>query len=309
MYQISDLQLFLRALDLGSITSAGRSLGLSAAVASQRLQRLERELGVRLLHRTTRELQATPEGAALAEHGRTPLGDLEALINGLHHAAGEVTGTLRLTMPPSFGRQYISPLLPEFLTRYPHVRLDVDLSDQMLNLVNSGFDLAIRIGALSDSGLVARRIASNRRVLCASPAYLESYGEPSSPEELSGHECLVLAGSGERPDIWRFRAPDGSDVAITVTGRVQSNQGELLRDAALADLGIARHSLWHVCDDLAAGRLRVVLEEYAIPDSGIHAVMPQRRLVPPRVRAFTEFLRERLGVEPPWERVSVVPHQ
>ncbi len=302
MDRVGDLSLFLRVLDLGSISAAARSLDLSVAVASQRLKRLERDLGVRLLHRTTRQLHATPEGAALAAQGRVLVEDLEALTSGLRQAATEVAGILRVTLPASFGRQYISPLLPEFLALYPRLKLSVNLDDQMLDLVRSGFDLGIRVGALGDSGLVSRQLAVNRRVLCASPDYLRRRGTPHAPAELAGHECLLLVGSQGRQDVWRFGDGGGGEIAQRVEGRFESNQGELLRDAAVAGLGIAVHSVWHVHEELRAGRLRVVMPDYPLAATGIHAVMPQRRLVPPRVRAFVDFLAGRLGEHPPWEQ-------
>jgi DNA-binding transcriptional LysR family regulator len=302
MDRIGDLSLFLRVLDLGSISAAARSLDLSVAVASQRLKRLERELGVRLLHRTTRQLHATPEGAALAEQGRALVEDLEALTGGLRQSATEVSGTLRVTIPASFGQQYISPLLPEFLALHPRVKLSVNLNDQILDLVGSGFDLGLRVGALGDSGLVARQLATNRRVLCASPDYLRRHGTPRTPADLATHDCLLLVGSQGRQDIWRFTDRKGREIAQRVQGRFESNQGELLRDAVVAGLGIALHSVWHVHEQLRDGRLQVLLPDYPIAATGIHAVMPQRRLVPPRVRAFVDFLAERLGEHPPWER-------
>jgi DNA-binding transcriptional LysR family regulator len=301
MDRVGDLSLFLRVLDLGSISAAARSLDLSVAVASQRLKRLERDLGVRLLHRTTRQLHATPEGAALAEQGRVLVEDLEALTGGLRQAATEVAGTLRVTLPASFGRQYISPLLPEFLARYPRLKLSVNLNDQMLDLVGSGFDLGIRVGALGDSGLVARQLAVNRRVLCASPDYLLRRGTPRTPADLAEHDCLLLVGSQGRQDVWRFGDGRGGEIAQRVDGRFESNLGELLRDAVVAGLGVAMHSVWHVHEELRAGRLQVLLPDYPLAATGIHAVMPQRRLVPPRVRAFVDFLAERLGNHPPWE--------
>ncbi|MGY3041172.1 DNA-binding transcriptional LysR family regulator [Rhodanobacter sp. TND4EL1] len=302
MDRVGDLSLFLRVLDLGSISAAARSLDLSVAVASQRLKRLERALGVRLLHRTTRQLHPTPEGVALAEQGRVLVEDLEALTDGLRQAATEVTGTLRVTMSASFGRQYISPLLPEFLARYPRIKLSVNLTDEQLDLVGSGFDLGIRIGALGDSDLVARHLALNHRVLCAAPAYLERHGHPRTPADLAAHDCLLLVGSQGRQDVWRFRDPQGNDIVQRVHGRFESNLGELLRDAVMAGLGIAQHSVWHVHEELRSGRLQQVLPDYPIATTGIHAVMPQRRLMPPRVRAFVDFLAERLGEQPPWER-------
>jgi len=301
MDRIGDIALFLRVLDLGSISAAARTLDLSAAVASQRLKRLERELGVRLLHRTTRQLHPTPEGMQLAEEGRPLVEDLEALADGLRRTGSGVAGTLRVTMPSTFGRLYVSPLLPEFLALHPGVRVSVDLDDVKVDLVGAGLDVAIRIGVLDDSSLVARQLASNRRVLCASPDYLRRHGTPQAPVDLAAHECLLLVGSQGRQDTWRLREGDG-EVAVRVSGRIESNQGELLRDAAVAGLGIAMHSRWHVCDDLRSGRLQVVLPDHPPADTGIHAVMPQRRLVPPRVRAFVDFLADRLGGTPPWER-------
>ena len=302
MDRVGDLALFLRVLDLGSITAAAHSLDLSVAVASQRLKRLEKELGVRLLHRTTRRLHPTPEGAALAEQGRVLVEELETLGAGLREAAQEIAGTLRMTMSASFGRQYVSPRLPAFLARHPKLRLSIHLSDNVVDLVSEGFDLATRIGALDDSRLVARRIAPNRRVVCASPDYLRRRGRPRTPGELADHDCLLLFGSGGRQDVWRLGTPTGGEVAVRVQGRLESNFGEVLRDASLAGEGIVIHSLWHVADDLRAGRLEVLLPDYPLATTAISAVMPQRRLVPPRVRAFTEFLIEEFGDDPPWER-------
>ena len=301
MDRIGDIALFLRVLDLGSISAAARSMDLSVAVASQRLQRLERQLGVRLLHRTTRRLHATAEGAALAERGRALVEDLEALTGELRQAGASVSGTLRMTASASFGRQYLSPVLPEFLARYPNVRISVDLSDVMKDLVSEGFDLAIRIGALEDSTFVARKIAPNRRVLCASPAYLAKHGAPAAPAELAAHECLLLVGSQGRQDLWRMTDHNGREATVRVNGRFESNYGEVLRDACVAGLGIALHSTWHVSLDLREGRLRRVLPHYRLAESGIYALMPQRRLVPMRVRAFADFLVEKFGEAPPWE--------
>lgn len=298
--RIDDIGLFLRVLDLGSISAAARSLDLSVAVASQRLKRLERDLGVRLLHRTTRRLHATPEGAVLAEQGRMLIEDLEALTSGLRQSGTEAAGTLRVTTSASFGRLYISPLLPEFLALHPRIKLSLNLTDLKLDLVSAGFDLAIRIGAMADSNLVARRLAPNRRVLCASPDYLRSHGTPRTPQELSEHECVLLVGSEGRQDVWRLSDGAGGEVVVRVQGRIESNYGEVVRDACVAGLGIALHSSWHVVDDLRSGRLQQVLPDYPFADTGIYAVMPQRRLVPPRVRAFVEFLAERFGENPPW---------
>ena len=302
MERIGDLGLFLRVLDLGSISAAARSLDLSVAVASQRLKRLERSLGVQLLQRTTRQLRPTPEGLALAEQGRPLVEDLEQLTSSLRTSAKGVGGLLRVTIPASFGRQYVSPLLPEFLARHPKLRLHLDLSDQMRDLVGEGLDLAIRIGTLKDSELVATRLAANRRVLCASPAYLRRHGVPKKPDDLARHECLLLAVSRDSTDTWKLRNREGEEFNVRVHGRMKSNLGEVIRDAALGGLGIAVHSTWHICEDLRTGRLKQVLPDHELPDSGIYAVVPQRRMVMPRVRAFVDFLAQQLGDTPPWER-------
>ncbi len=301
MDRVGDIALFLRVLDLGSITAAARSLDLSVAVASQRLKRLERDLGVRLLHRTTRRLHPTPEGQALAERGRGLVEDLEALAETLRESVHDIGGTLRVTMSASFGQQYVSPLLPEFQARHPRLRISAHLSDDLVDLVREGFDLAIRIGPLDDSGLVARRIAANRRALVASPDYLRRHGTPRTPADLAGHAGVLLMGRDGRQDVWTLTTPEGGLVRVRMASRFESNFGELLREAVLAGQGIAVHSLWHVAEDLRAGRLVVVLPDHPPPTSQISALMPARQLQPPRVRSFVDFLVERLGTAPPWE--------
>jgi DNA-binding transcriptional LysR family regulator len=249
-------------------------------------------------------LSVTPEGAALAEQGRVLVDEIEALTAGLRRAGTGVSGTLRVTTASMFGQQYISPLIPKFLALHPNVKLSFDLNDETLDLVKAGFDLAIRIGALEDSNLIARRLATDRRVLCASPKYLRRNGSPNTPADLEQHQCLILVGRHGRRDVWRLTDRKSGEVSVRVNGRIESNQGELLRDAALGGLGIAMHSTWHVWQDLRAGRLQVVLPNYPIADSGIYAVTPHRRLIPPRVRAFIEFLARQFGEHPPWGEVD-----
>jgi len=299
MDRVGDIALFLQVIDLGSISAAARHLDLSVAVASQRLKRLERELGVRLLHRTTRRLHPTAEGLALAREGRPLVEELSLLGDRLKQRGGAVTGTLRVTASASFGRQYLAPLLPAFLAAHPGLRVSLDLDDRLVDLVGAGYDLAIRIGRLTDSSLVSRQLATNARVLCASPGYLRQRGEPNSPEALAGHDCLLLTGRDGGRETWRLTDAAGDPVDVRVHGRFESNYGEALREAAVAGLGIAMHSVWQVHRDLAEGRLRVVLPGYPVPASGIHAVMPGRTLVPARVRVFVDHLAGQLA-DPPW---------
>lgn len=301
MDRIGDIALFLRVLDTGSISAAARSLDLSPAVASQRLKRLEDALGVRLLHRTTRRLHPTPEGLRLAGEGRALVEAFDGLAGSLRESGGHaVGGTLRVTMSASFGRQHVSPRLPRFLAAHPGLQLSVHMSDQQVDLVREGFDLAIRIGDLDDSQLVGRQIAANPRVLVASPDYLSRRGAPVTPEDLLAHDCLVLVGSRGRQDRWQLLDGTGAETTVTVAGTLESNLGEVLRDAALAGVGIAMHALWHVADDLHTGRLARVLPTYAPPVTGIHAVMPDRIFVPPRTRAFVAFLQTEFAAFPQW---------
>jgi DNA-binding transcriptional LysR family regulator len=192
--------------------------------------------------------------------------------------------------------------MPEFLARHPRLKLSLDLSDAMVDLVAEGFDLGLRIGTLEDSSLIARRLSDNRRILCASPAYLARRGAPETPADLEQHDCLLMVGAKGPRDRWTLVSPDGSETTVRVRGPLESNMGEVVRDAVLAGLGISLHSTWHVCDDLKAGRLKVVLPDWRIPDSAIYAVMPQRRLMLPRVRAFIDFVVAKFGDVPPWER-------
>ncbi|PZP63827.1 LysR family transcriptional regulator [Pseudoxanthomonas sp. X-1] len=303
MDRVGDIALFLRVLDLGSISAAARQLDLSAAVASQRLKRLERELGVRLLHRTTRRLHPTPEGQALAERGRVLVRDLEALGEDLRESAQQVSGTLRVTLSASFGMLYVAPLLPEFQRLHPRLRVSVHLSDHLVDLVKEGFDLAIRIGPLADSGLFARNLASNARVLCASPDYLRRKGTPKTPADLADHDGVLLMGRDGRQDVWTLVGPDRQSVRVRMASRFESNFGEVLREAVLAGQGIAVHSLWHIAADLRAGRMVAVLPDWRPPATHISAVTPAR-LQPPRVRRFVEFLTAQLGDPPPWERLE-----
>lgn len=300
---IDDLALFVRVLDAGGLSAAARELGLSTQRVSQRLQQLEARLGVRLLHRTTRRLQATEAGERFRERARTLVEDAEALLADLNAERGSIGGTLRLTLPASFGQRHVAPLLPEFLALHPQLALSLRFSDRLVDLVAHGLDLGIRIGTLADSTLASRRLATNRRLLCASPAYLARAGTPQRPEELTAHECLVLVDGSERQDDWRLYGPGQRECRVRVRGRLEADHGGALREAALGGLGIALKSTWDVAEDLAAGRLLPVLADWQPQPSAIWAVFPQRRHLPPRVPACIDFFAARFGPVPPWERL------
>ncbi|MDN4572413.1 LysR family transcriptional regulator [Pandoraea cepalis] len=294
---LDTVALFVRVAALGNVSAAGRERGLSPATASTRLTQLEGALGARLLHRTTRRVALTQEGEAFVREAQTLLAaEAQAMASvGQGHAAPQ--GRLRVSCSSSFGRQHVSPALSAFLARYPGISLDFRLTDRVVDLIEAGMDLAIRVGALRDSTLVARKLAPNRRTLCASPAYLAARGAPKHPGELVAHDCLIL---GEQRD-WRFVTP-GGPLSVRVGGRLASDNGEVLRDAVLAGLGIALKSTWDVGAHLRSGALVPVLPAYPLAEEvAIWAVYPSRAFVPPKTHALIEFLQARFGPAPYWD--------
>lgn len=292
-----DVALFMRAAALSNLSAAGREFGVSAAVASARLAQLERQLGARLLHRTTRRISLTQEGEMFAERAATLLDAASAARASVGHAFAQPQGRLRVSMPSSLGRQHVSPVIPEFLRRFPGVSLDLRLSDEIVDLVDKGIDLAIRLGPMKDSTLVARKLATNRRVLCASPAYLAKHGMPQHPQDLAQHECIVLSGQRN----WAFETPSGI-VDIRVSGRLATDNGEVIRDALVQGFGIGVKSTWSVAPFLHSGELVPVLQSYPLAESiAIWAVYPSRSFVPPKTTAFIDFLAEHFGDPPYWD--------
>ncbi|MDR5743029.1 LysR substrate-binding domain-containing protein [Caballeronia sp. LZ029] len=292
-----DVGLFMRAAALANLSAAAREFGLSPAVASARIAGLERMLGARLLHRTTRRVSVTQEGEIFAAHARELLDAAEAARASVGQAREHPHGRLRVTMPSSLGRQHISPLMPAFLRAYPGVSVDLRMTDQIVDLVDEGIDLAIRIGALKDSTLVAKKLASNRRVLCASPAYLAAHGTPRHPADLAGHECVILADQRD----WSFVTPTGV-IDVRVSGRLVTDNGEVIRDALAAGVGIGLKSTWSVAPLIASGELVTVLDDYPLAQTvAIWAVYPSRAFVPPKTLAFIDFLAAQFGEPPYWD--------
>ena len=296
--QIRDLSLFVRVVAAGSLSQAGRDLGLSAAVASKRLAALETDLGVRLLHRSTRQLTLTPEGETFLAHADRMVREAEAGRDAVGQGVGRPRGLLRATVPASFGRLHVSPAIPDFMTRYPDIVLDLRLSDSMIDLVGDGLDVALRIGALPDSSLIARRLAPNRRFLCATPDYLARHGIPRSVDDLLNHNCLKLS---DHPG-WMIAPPGQPTRLVRVTGSLATNNGEVLRDAVLGGLGIAMKSNWDVGPYMRQGRLAVVLPDCRVDtDAALWAVYPSARYLAPKVRAFVDFFADRFGPCPYWD--------
>jgi len=301
MDNLADVAVFVRVVERGSFTLAADELELSRAVVSKYVSRLEERLGARLLHRTTRRLALTEAGAALFEASRGALERIEEAEGAVAQLQSEPRGRLRVSAPMSFGILHLGPAMAEFARLHPRVTLDVRLDDRFVNLVEDGVDVAVRIGTLTDSSLVARKLTSTRVLACASPAYLAEHGEPETPEDLAAHNCLLYSYLSTA-NVWRFTAPDGREVPVAVNGSFRINNGIVLGEAAAAGHGILLTPSFYVAPLLRDGRLKRILASYRLPELGIHAVYPQRSHVPPKVRAFIDFLAKRFGRKPEWEK-------
>jgi DNA-binding transcriptional LysR family regulator len=298
---LNEMAVFSRVVATGSLSAAARELSLSPAMVSRRLAALESRLGVRLLNRTTRSLHLTDEGASYYESCARVLAEIEEADAAVSAGRQEPKGTLRVALPASFGNQYVAPLVPQFAARYPAVQLSLSLSDRTVNLIEEGFDMAIRIADLAESSLAARKLAPNRRVVCASPEYLRHHGAPRVPHDLAQHNCLI---AGDFAATWDYKGPDGKTGAARVTGRYVCDNWEVLREWALAGLGVALKSTWDVRRHLENGSLVSLLPGYTFDtDVAIYAVYPHRRHLPAKTRAFIEFLASSFGPEPFWDRV------
>ncbi len=294
------MRLFTRVMETESFSEAARQLGLAPSSVSRRIGVLEDELGVRLLNRTTRRLSATEAGLIYDERCVGILDDAEAARYAVSDLEATPKGTLRVTVPISFGRFHVATALPEFFARYPSVQVDMSASDNIVDLIAEGFDLAIRTGDFEDSNLIARRLAPAHRVICASPSYLERNGVPQSPADLADHDCVTFEyhSSGK---IWRFEGPEGA-VKVQVSGTLHTNNGEILHAAALGGVGFALLPTWQAGSDIQAGALKPVLGDYRIdPSNSIYALYPHNRHLAPKVRAFVDFLGGRFGPEPYWD--------
>jgi DNA-binding transcriptional LysR family regulator len=301
---LQEITIFAKVVGTGSLSAAARDLGISPALVSRRLASLEARLGVRLINRTTRSLHLTDEGAAYHETCTRVLADIEEADTAVSARRAEPRGVLRVALPASFGNQHVAPLVPKFAERYPDVQLALSLSDRAVNVVEEGFDLAIRIADLADSSLAARKLAPNRRVVCASPAYLRRHGTPRTPEDLAKHNCLATDFAMN----WGYRGPDAKPGSVRVTGRYACDNWEVLREWALAGLGIALKSTWDVRRHLEDGSLVSLFPGYTFAtDVAIYAVYPHRRHLPAKTRAFIEFLAESFGPEPYWDRPRSAP--
>lgn len=299
MDTLSNIKAFVQVVEAGSFALAAERLNISRAMVSKHVQQLEDRLGVRLLHRTTRRLSLTEAGTAYYERCGAVLDALDEADVAAAQLALTPKGTLKVNAPVAFGTRHLYPAIAEYLRSYPEVKLDLTLQDEQVDLVKEGVDMALRVGQLGDSSLVARRLAPARLAVCGSPDYFAKYGVPRTPEDLKRHNCLGYAYS-EFPETWHFTGRDGEH-AIQISGNMRANNGEVLRAAAIDGLGIALQPTFIVGDDLKAGTLQAVLSHYTPEEFSIYAVYPSRRHQSVKLRMFIDFLINRFGPEPYWD--------
>lgn len=294
---IDHLKLFVRVASTQNISVAGKALDLSPAVASAHINKLEGALGVRLIHRTTRKVSLTEEGIVFLPHAEDVLDSVEAARASIGAGSSSPSGIIRIAAPASFGRMHLLPALNGFFERYPDLTVDLKLSDTIIDLVEGGFDIAIRNSALKDSSLIAKKLARDSRILCASPDYLATYGEPNSPEDLKNHQCITLMGL----DNWLFNTVNGQ-LKVKVKGCFRTDNGEAIRDACVNGLGITINSSWSAYQQLNSGKLVQVLKDFPlVSNTDIWAVYPSSRLLAPKVRAFIDYFSSYFGKTPYWE--------
>ncbi len=286
----SEMAVFVRVAQEGSFSAAARYMDLTPSAVSKQIGRLEERLGARLFNRTTRQISLTDVGQAFFARADRILGDLAEAERAVTDMAGNPRGRLRVSMPVAFGRMHLAPRLPHFLAANPEVQIDLALNDRFADLVEEGFDLALRIGELADSSLIARKLAPNRRIAVAASSYLEANGRPERPADLLDHNCLTYTYRAQRHD-WEFHGPNGRE-QVRVGGNLEANDAGALREALLAGLGVALLPLWLIGEDVRDGRLEVVMPDYPAPDSAIYAVYAPGRFLSPKVRRFVDFLVE-----------------
>lgn len=288
--QTSDIRIFLAVASAGNLSAAGRQLDLMPMQVSRRLTALETELGVRLFHRTTRSVSLTAEGETFLPYANTMVDAEESARGTLSTARAGATGVLRMTAPGIFGQSIVMPLLPRLLEQHPDLRIDLDLSDRVIDIVSQGLDLALRLAPLADSELVARKLAINPRIICASPGYLRRFGYPAILSDLDAHHCIML----HTIPRWPF-VINGTMHHRRMRGRVITSSIEAVRNAALQGLGLAMLTYWDICEQLENGTLiRIDLQDVSMEELAIWAVMPTRRYVPNRVKVFLDTLETAL---------------
>ena len=291
---LSNLEFFVLLARHGNLSAAARALDLTPPAATKRLAQLEEQLGVRLVNRTTRTSSLTPEGETYLHYATRILAQLREMEEAVSATRSVPRGLLKVNAPLGFGRTAIAPLVSSFAQRYPQVEVQLDVTDRPVDLVAGGIDLAIRFGELPDQRLVARRIMSNRRFLCASPRYLEQYGEPQTLEELATHRCIVHRQNEDAYGVWRL-VHEGRSVSVKVQGTLSSNDGDIALGWALDGHGILVRSEWDLKKYVESGRLKIVMPGHVQPGADLYLYYRNRRHQSARARAFIEFLLDRFG--------------
>lgn len=297
------IRLFVLAADMLNISAAGRRLGLAPSVASARLSKLEVQVGADLFHRSTRKVSLSIEGAEFLPYAREIIAQEDAAFAALGHGNPNVSGTIRFAASSTFSQLYIAPLLPEFLAKYPDINVELKLSDNKVNLIEGGFDLALRNYVAEDSSLIGRKLAKDVRVLCASPTYLDKHGLPETPEDLKGHQLLVFGSAKSR----KLKSTSTSSECLFPPSsgkhRVICDDGASMRVAAKAGVGISMSSVWNIHSEIKEGTLVRVLDDYEVDDkAAIWLVYPKSNVLTAKVRVFIDYLIEKIGSPPIWEQ-------
>jgi len=303
MARLDAMEIFAEVVEAEGFSAAARSLGVSKSAVSKQVGRLEDSLGVRLLNRTTRRLSLTEAGATFYAACRRVLEEAEAAERAVSNLSAAPRGLLKLNAPMSFGFLHMAPAIAEFHVRFPQIVIDAAMNDRFVDLVEEGYDVALRIGALRDSSLIARRVAPCRNVICASPDYLARRGRPEKPADLRDHDCLLYANTAQ-PREWTFHTPGhslGGLEKVKVDGPLIANNGDVLCGAAVSGMGIANLPTFIVSRHLREGRLQPLLPGFPPPEQGIHAVYPHSRNLSVKVRVFVDFLADHFGPDPYWD--------
>jgi len=299
--RLKQLESFAAVATKGSLTAVASAEGVAPAVIGRRIDALEQRLGVKLLLRTTRRITLTHEGSAFLEDCQRLLSDIANAEASVSAGGVKASGHLRITAPAGFGRRYVAPLVPRFLALHPEVSLSLNLSDRVVDIVNESYDCSVRVGDLPDSSLVSVRLADNRRLCVATPAYLKRAGTPKHPTDLSRHECLTLSSDASQTRGWAFTV-DGEVVHLRPRGRLDCSDGQVLHAWCSAGLGLAWRSTWEVEQELNRGELVSVLDEFAAPPNGIYAVFPHAKHLALRVRLWIDFLKHSYGDSAYWNK-------
>ncbi len=299
MDRLKQIESFVAVASLGSLTAAANAQGVAPAVIGRRIDALEERLAVKLLVRTTRRITLTHEGGAFLEDCSRLLGDLASAEASVSAGGVKASGFLRVTAPAGFGRRQVAPLVPGLIAEHPDLSLSLNLSDRVVDIVNEGFDCAIRVGDLPDSNLVSLRLADNRRLCVAAPAYLKRAGTPKQPSELMRHQCLTLSSDASQTRGWAFRI-DEQLTHLRPSGRLDCSDGQVLHEWCLEGLGIAWRSTWEVERDVSEGRLVSVLDPFAAPPNGVYAVFAHRKHLPLRVRLWVDYIKARYADPAHW---------